>query len=360
MVAIAPLRDRFDGVERIAVLRGGGLGDLLFALPAVDALAAAYPGAEIVLLGTPAHRVLLQGVESPVSDVEILPVAQGVRDGEGEDPRVVEDFTERMRARRFDLAVQLHGGGRYSNPFLQRLGARHTIGSRTDDAAELERTIPYVYYQHEMLRALEIVGLAGAPAVRLEPSLQVDPERRDRLAAALPAGGPLVLIHPGATDVRRRWSSDNFAEVARALLADGARVLVVGDASDAPAAEAIVAAAPGAVSWADAVDLPDLAPLLSLADLVLGNDSGPRHLAAAVGAPTVGIFWVGNAINAQPLGRQRHRLQLSWTTRCPVCGVDVTQVGWTAERCEHELSFVDDVPVARVLEDVRGVLASTR
>lgn len=360
MVAIAPLREPFAGVQRIAVLRGGGLGDLLFALPAVEALAAAYPAAEITLLGAPAHRVLLEGVESPVAHVEILPVAQGVRDGEGEDPRAVEDFTERMRAHQFDLAVQLHGGGRYSNPFLQRLGARHTIGSRTPDAMQLERTIPYVYYQHEMLRGLEIVGLAGAPATRLEPILHVDPERRDRLAAALPAGGSLVVIHPGATDPRRRWPSANFAEVARALLADGARVLVVGDASDVPAADEIVAGAPGTVSWAGAVELPDLAPLLSLADLVLGNDSGPRHLAAAVGAPTVGIFWVGNAINAAPLGRQRHRVQLSWTTHCPVCGRDATQVGWTAPRCEHDITFVADVRVEPVLDDVRAVLAATR
>ncbi|SMH47175.1 ADP-heptose:LPS heptosyltransferase [Rathayibacter oskolensis] len=360
MVAIAPLRERFDGVERIAVLRGGGLGDLLFALPAIDALAAAYPGAEITLLGTAAHRVLLEGSGSAVSGVEVLPVAQGVQDGEAEDPLLVEEFVARMRSRSFDLAVQLHGGGRFSNPFLERLGARHAIGSRTDDAAGLERTIPYVYYQHEMLRALEIVGLAGAGATRLEPALGVDPTRRDRLAAALPEGGPLVVIHPGATDVRRRWPSASFAEVATALIADGARVLVVGDASDVPAADEIVAGAPGAVSWAGELELRDLAPLLSLADLVLGNDSGPRHLAAAVGAPTVGIFWVGNAINAAPMGRQRHRVQLSWTTRCPVCGIDATQVGWTAPRCEHELSFVDDVRVDRVLEDVRGVLASTR
>ncbi|PPF15909.1 glycosyltransferase family 9 protein [Rathayibacter rathayi] len=360
MVAIAPLREPFAGVEKIAVLRGGGLGDLLFALPAVDALAAAYPGAEITLLGTPAHRVLLSGIESPIAAVEILPIAQGVRDGEVEDPQVVEDFTERMRGRRFDLAVQLHGGGRYSNPFLRRLGARHTVGSRTPDAEELERTIPYIYYQHEMLRALEIVGLAGAAVTRLEPALAVDPERRNRLAAALPAGGPLVLIHPGATDIRRRWPAASFAAVATELLADGARVLVVGDDSDVSAADEIVAGAPGAVSWAGAVDLPDLAPLLSLADLVLGNDSGPRHLAAAVGAPTVGIFWVGNAINAAPLGRQRHRVQLSWTTSCPVCGRDATQVGWTAPRCEHEVTFVDDVRVSAVLEDVRAVLASTR
>ncbi|WP_323742956.1 MULTISPECIES: glycosyltransferase family 9 protein [unclassified Rathayibacter] len=356
MVAIAPLHDRFEGVERIAVLRGGGLGDLLFALPAVDALAQAYPGAEITLLGTPAHRVLLGGVGSAIGDVEILPVAQGVRDGEGEDERVVEDFTARMRGRRFDLAVQLHGGGRYSNPFLARLGARHTIGSRTPDAAELERTVPYLYYQHEMLRALEIVGLAGAAAVRLEPEVPVEPRRRDRLAPALPGAGPLVMVHPGATDPRRRWPAASFADVARALLADGARVLVVGDASDAVAADEIVAQAPGAVSWVDVVELGDLPALLSLADVVLGNDSGPRHLAAAVGTPTVGVFWVGNAINAAPLGRGRHRVQLSWTTHCPVCGRDATQVGWTAPRCEHEPSFVDDVLPASVLADVRELL----
>ncbi|WKK71008.1 glycosyltransferase family 9 protein [Rathayibacter oskolensis] len=160
--------------------------------------------------------------------------------------------------------------------------------------------------------------------------------------------------------MRRRWPSGSFAEVARALLEDGARVLVVGDASDAPAADEIVAAAPGAVSWAGAVELPDLAPCSRSPMSCSATTAGRGHLAAAVGAPTVGIFWVGNAINAQPLGRQRHRVQLSWTTRCPVCGIDVTQVGWTAPRCEHELSFVDDVPVDRVLEDVRGVLAATR
>ncbi|WP_308471073.1 glycosyltransferase family 9 protein [Rathayibacter toxicus] len=358
VVAIAPLHERFDAVERIAVLRGGGLGDLLFTLPAIEALAAAYRDAEITLLGTPEHRMLLDGASSPVSGVEVLPVAQGVHDGGDEDPHGFAEFVERMRQRRFDLAVQVHGGGRYSNPFLLRLGAQHTVGSRTHDAEPLERSIPYLYYQHEMLRALEIVGLAGAPAVRLEPALAVDPQRRDRLAAALPADGPLVMIHPGASDPRRRWPASGFAEVVMQLVADGVRVLVVGDASDAPVAEEIVAAAPGALSWAGAVELADLPALLSLADVVLGNDSGPRHLAAAVGVPTVGIFWVGNAINAAPLGRERHRVQLSWTTRCPVCGVDVTQVGWTASRCEHDPSFVADVPVAAVVADIRSLLAA--
>ena len=85
-----------------------------------------------------------------------------------------------MEHEEFDLAVQLHGGGRFSNPFLLRLGARHTVGSRTEDAAPLERTIPYTYYQHEPLRGLEVVGLAGAPPVWLEARLRPLEQARSR------------------------------------------------------------------------------------------------------------------------------------------------------------------------------------
>lgn len=65
---------------------------------------------------------------------------------------------------------------------------------------------------------------------------------------------------------------------------------------------------------------------------MVGNDSGPRHLAQAVGTPTVGVYWIGNVINAGAIGRTLHRVHFSWVSQCPVCGVDVTQVGWTAER----------------------------
>jgi ADP-heptose:LPS heptosyltransferase len=82
MPAEAPPADgRFDEVLKIAVLRGGGLGDLLFALPALDALAEAYPEAEIVLLGTPMHAALLRGRPGPVARVEVLPKTRGVHGG---------------------------------------------------------------------------------------------------------------------------------------------------------------------------------------------------------------------------------------------------------------------------------------
>lgn len=360
--AVGPVLHRFSGVRRIAVLRGGGLGDLIFALPAVTALRSAYPGAVITLLGTPVHRSLLAAVQSVVDEVQILPFAEGVRPGT-EDPAAVDAFFADMQRRQFDLAVQLHGGGRYSNPFLLRLGARHTVGTRTADAAGLERTVPYLYYQHEPLRALEVAGLAGAAPVDLEARLCAGPSAG--AAAVLPddAGSrPLVVVHPGATDPRRRWPVAHFAELAAACAADGCAVVLVGDESDRPLAQRILALAAPApvVSLAGELDLAGLVDVLAAADVVVGNDSGPRHLAQALGTPTVGIFWVGNMINAGPLGRSLHRVQLGWTTVCPACGIDVTQVGWTAPRCSHDDSVVAGVPVQRVYEDVRSLVSTPR
>lgn len=351
----------FEDVRRIAVLRGGGLGDLIFALPAAESLAAAYPDAEITLLGMPLHAALLRGRPSPFGVVELLPVRPGVRDGT-EDRAATAAFLERMRAQRFDLAVQVHGGGRNSNPFLLELGARHTVGTRTDDAAPLERTVPYLYYQHEVLRALEVVGLAGARPADLEPRLRLTEEERALRRTAGSAGAPAtVVLHPGATDPRRRWPTASFAGLATALAAGGAEVVVVGDASEAVLAEEILARIPldlaGRVrSTAGRGSLADLVALLLGASLVVANDSGPRHLAAAVGTPTVGIYWFGNALNAGALSRGRHRLQLAWTTHCPVCGADATSL--TAERCPHDDSFVAEVSLSAVLADARALLGT--
>ncbi|MDQ0863181.1 glycosyltransferase family 9 protein [Arthrobacter globiformis] len=395
---IGPVLEAFSGISRIAVLRGGGLGDLMFALPAVAALKAAYPDASVTLLGTPVHAELLSQTVGPVDETVILPFSEGVRPGP-EDDDELERFFAGMRARNFDLAVQLHGGGRYSNPFLLRLGARHTVGTRTADAARLERTVPYLYYQHEPLRALEVAGFAGAPPGELEARLQALPEFRRQLEQELLGnGGPghgngapgnhrVLVIHPGASDERRRWPAERFAAVARKAADDGFRVYVVGDSSEKELAETVVELAaepsgtaqsgtgqsgtgqigrgqsqdvrPAVESLAGKLSLGELAALLAGSAVVVANDSGPRHLAQALGTPTVGIFWAGNAINAAPLGRSMHRIHLGWATRCEVCGVDVTQVGWTAPRCPHDESTVKAVEPSEVYEDVLQLTATS-
>ncbi len=362
-IDFATVGERFDGIRSIAVLRGGGLGDLLFAVPALASLHAAYPDAEITLLGMPLHAELLGGRFGAVARVEELPTSPGVRD-EGEGPESVEAFVERLRGR-FDLGIQVHGGGRNSNPFIARLETPHTVGTKTEDAVELERTVPYVYYQNEVLRSLEVAALAGAGPTMLEPRLTAtDDDRAIGRDAVGYSGRPLLVVHPGATDPRRRWGSENFADVAARFVRGGGRVLVIGGPAEREAALEIAERARAAVGGEHVAVRPgdlsmaELVGILTQADVFLGNDSGPRHLAQALGTRTASVYWFGNFINAGPLERGRHRAQLSWTTHCPVCGRDATQVGWTAERCEHDVSFVDDVQPDAVWSDVASLTAT--
>jgi ADP-heptose:LPS heptosyltransferase len=336
-----------EGVDRIAVLRANALGDLFFCLPALDALRAAYPHAEITLLARPWHAEFLAGRPSPVDRVVVVPPSRGVRDepASPEQPADLDRFFDRMRAERFDLALQLHGGGRWSNPFVLRLGACLTAGCRAHDAAPLDRSIPYVYFQPEIVRCLEVVGLVGAPPVTLEASIAVVPGDL-REAARFAAGGPFAVLHPGAGAARRRWPPERFAAVGDALAGEGLRIVVTGTEAERAIAGAVCAAmrAP-AENACEALSLGGLAGLLSDAAVVVSNDSGPMHLAGAVGTPTVGIYWVGNLVNAAPLTRARHRQAASFRVDCPVCGRRNVE-----EACEHDASFVEEVAPGPVID----------
>jgi ADP-heptose:LPS heptosyltransferase len=359
---VGPLGEPIADVRRIAVLRGGGLGDLVFALPAIASLAAAHPAAEVVLLGTAGHAALLLGRPGPVREVRVLPFAEGVHEppDQAPDDALLERFLDDAVRSGFDLAVQLHGGGRYSNPFVRRLGARVSVGARSPDAEPLDRNLPYRYYQHEVLRGLEVAGLAGAPPAHWQPRLAVTAADRrlgDQALHGLPP--PVLTVHPGASDPRRRWPAERFGEVAARAVLGGAGVAVVGTADEAGLVDAVRAHALSRLPprrhdavrpLAGALSASALVGVLARSAVVLANDSGPRHLAQAVGTSTVGVFWIGNMINAAPFGRALHRAHVSATSRCPVCGVDCVRDD--GPRCAHDPSFVADVRTEDVVADV--------
>lgn len=291
--AVGPVLEPWPDVRRIAVLRGGGLGDLLFAVPAIQSLKAAYPDAELVLLGTRMHAELFADRPSPIHQVLQLPPARGVHEPKGKpfDEAEQREFFDSVGP--VDLAVQVHGGGRWSNPFVQRLKPRYTVGSRTEDAVELDRWVPFRYYQHEVVRALEVVGLAGAAPVALEPSVTV--REQDLVAAEEHLFGlprPLVVVHPSATDPRRRWPAEKFAEVIAAVVADGAGVAVIGSPDEQELVDRVTALSRKRVGDASeqvrpmtSLSMSALCGVLASCGVFVGNDSGPRHLARAVGAP---------------------------------------------------------------------------
>lgn len=343
-------------VRKIAVLRANGIGDYVFAVPALDALRAAYPAAEIVLLGKAWHAAFLRERPGAVDRVVVIPPTPGV--GETPDthppPAAPERFFAEMARERFDLVLQLHGGGRHSNPFARRLGARLTAGLRTPDAAPLDRWLPYVYFQHEVMRQLEAVSLVGAAATTVEPRIAITPRDLAESSRICPeTARPLAVLHPGAGDPGRRWPPEKFAAVGDALAEAGARVVVIGTAPE----RAIVAAAVGAmradgVNLCDRLTLGGLAGLLSRAAVVVSNDSGPLHVAAACGAATVGIYWAYNVVTAGPLTTARHRPLVSWRLTCPICGADRA-----TGSCPHQPSFVADVAVEAVTATALDLLA---
>ncbi len=341
-------------MRRIAVVRANALGDFIFTLPALDALRRAYPKAHVTLLARAWHADFLRG-RGCVDAIEVLPALPGLG-GEGR-PRApdaeVEAFLERMRERRFDLAFQMHGGGRNSNPFTRSLGARLTIGARTSDAQALDRCLPYEPRQNERLRLLELAALAGARARDLDPRLPVLGRDREELARHwTPDGRTLAVLQPGATDPRRRWPAESFAAVGDALAAEGAVVAVNGTDAERETTRAVIAAMrSAAVDLTGALSIGGLSALLGHASVVVSNDTGPLHLAQALGAPTVGIYWLLNFMAFSPLVWEGRRHFMSYTTRCPECGaVNLEQ------RCAHDPSFVSEVRVEEVACAARELL----
>lgn len=352
-----------EHVHKIAVVRVNALGDLLFALPALHSLRTAYPDAEIVLLARAWHRDFLAARPSPVDRVIVVPPVRGVGAPEDSDhdDKVLDRFFADMREEHFDVAVQLHGGGRFSNPFVRRLGAGLCVGLRADDAPPLDRWVPYIYFQPEVARYLDVVGLLGANTAVTDPWIAVTAADRTAAAAALEASArtadasrdtPLVVLHPGASDPRRRWPERRFAAVGDALARRGAQIVVTGTQEEASLVASVVAGmhAP-ARALCGVLELGGLAGLLERAALVVSNDSGPLHLASAVGTPTVGIYWIANLINSGPLSRLRHRPLVSWRMECPVCGAHCVRQG-----CTHSACFVDDVEVSDVQHAAEALL----
>lgn len=342
---------RVPGVERIAVLRANAVGDFVLTMPALEALKASYPGARLTLLGKDWHARFLAGREGPVDEVVRLPAIPGVTaSADAPADPAWPAFIAAMRARRFDLALQLHGGGRYSNPLVLALEARVSAGFQAPDAPPLARNFPYVPPEIDLHpRALllrECVGLVGAESPSIEPRLALRAEDASELEQVLPGlQGPLAVLQPGATDPRRRWDPRRFAAVGDGLAALGATVVIQGDASEtALTARVCEAMRQPALDAGGLLSLGGLCALLARARLVVSNDTGPAHLARAFGVPTVTLYWIGNLHSYGPLTLRSHCVAVSYRTACPVCGRSNI-----ASHCGHAVSFIDDIDTDTVM-----------
>jgi ADP-heptose:LPS heptosyltransferase len=302
-------------VRRIAVVRAlPGVGDLLCAVPALRALRAAHPGARITLVGLPAARWFVPRYPGLVDDLLEVAGVPGL-------PEVVADagaarrFYARARRRRFDLAVQLHGSGAATNPLTAMLAARDQVTAHLPGHwAPPGRTIPYPAEGPEIHRLLAVTRAAGCPDQGEQVELPTTASERARAAALMADGpaedaGPYACLHPGASRPANRWPAARFAAVGARLAAAGYRVVLTGTAAEAGVAAEVAAALPGrCLDLCGRTGIGVLAAVFASARLVVSNDTGAAHVAAAVGTPSVVVFPAeGDPERWAPLDRDRHR-----------------------------------------------------
>lgn len=276
----------------VLVLRLSSLGDVLFALPAVQALLDSGRATRVSWLvedRAAALPRLLPGLH------EVLVFPRRRRSA------WLLHFA-RLLARRDDLVLDLQGNLK-TRAQLLFLRPRRTVGFDASVARDgvdraYDTAVSTPGARHRVTQALQLVAALGVPVPRTppRPRLLLEDPARDRAkmtVAALPGGGPVVVLHPGtsAFGQLKRWPPARFAELGR-LLVDhlGARLVVTGGPGERELVGDVLRALSVPAAAPEPSGLPDLAALLGAAQLVVAADSLPLHLANALGTPVVGLY----------------------------------------------------------------------
>lgn len=300
-------------VEKIAVLRGLYLGDLVAATPALRALRRGYPEAEISLIGLPWAAALAPHLVPDIDRFIPYPGAPGL-DGEG-DEAALQHFVREMQAEDFDLAVNLHGRGPISTRLVASFGALCVAGfvGGKGEYPVLDVSVRWDTEEHEGRKLLLLAEAAGGISDGEISRLRVREEDYRRVGELLErkAGKPLALLHPGASVEEKRWPAEGFGRVARGLIRQGYVVAVTGSKGEREISSRVCELTPGAIDLSGKTDLSGLIGLVSRANLLISNDTGPAHLAYALRTPSVTVF--GPSTDAGrwgPADRGRHAVLL--------------------------------------------------
>ncbi|HLH47473.1 MAG TPA: glycosyltransferase family 9 protein [Acidimicrobiales bacterium] len=256
----------------LVVLRALGLGDYLTGVPALRALADAFP----------AHRRVL----AAPAWLGPLVAHTGAVDALAPTPGLVPLAAD---LRHPDVAVDLHGRGPGSQPLLVEVAPRRLVAFAHSAIPETAGHPIWRPDEHEVHRWCRLLQESGIPA---------DPGRLDLSPPPLPVTGPCAgragatVIHPGAASEARRWPVERFAAVARHEQSEGRQVVVTGSRTETGRARRLadLAGLPDDVVVAGRTDVLDLLALVGAAGRVVSGDTGVAHVATAVGTPSVVLF----------------------------------------------------------------------
>jgi lipopolysaccharide heptosyltransferase II len=331
--------------RRVCLIKPTALGDVVQTLPLLGMLRRRFPAAAISWVVRRAFSDLLTGHPDLT---EIIPFHR--RGGWREFLQLLR----LLKNRRFDLVVDLQGLLR-TGIMTWETGAAVRVGLESArEGANLACNCvirdsgPGVPAHLRYWRVAEALGLPNHPRVAVVPTTTADIAWLADRTGGLPR--PLLAIHPGAGWETKRWPADKFAEIARRFQGS---VVVIGSAAERGLAARIVEATAGrrnpTLNLAGETSLKQLAALLGAADLLVSNDSGPMHLAAAMGTSVVGIFTCTSPVLSGPAGTNHELISTgvpcaaSYRKSCPMRG-------------KSHLGCLAEIPVDRVWNAVARIL----
>lgn len=352
---------RLDGVRRILLVKPSALGDVVHALPVVATLKRRYPRVPLDWLIEEEAAPLLAG-HPGVADFVVSGRRRWQRElrrprQAGAALREIRAFVGELRRRRYDVVLDLQGLMK-SALYVAAAGAPLRVGladGREGSRWVLTHRVPVPPQPvHAVERYLALAAAVDAREVVRDFAIPVTASDREAVGAFLAdVPRPCVVLHPAARWGTKLWEAERWRAVAGAMAAAGRGVVFTGSAADAPLVAAICAGlAPAPRSLAGRLSLKHLAAVLELADLMITVDSGPMHLAAAMGTRVLALFGPTDPARTGPLGPGR---VLQRPLPCSPCLRRRCQIADT-RRCMRDLEVAEVVATAAELLAGRGEL----
>ena len=304
-----------DAIHRICVIKPSALGDIVQSLPILGPLRHRFPHAAIHWVCNRSFCSLLE----PISLIDQVHPFDRSAAGQGlwQRARQLRRFANELASQSFDLVIDLQGLLR-SGLMCWTTGAKHRVGLATaregaglfyhsviDDRPKRQPAVARYW------RLAHQLGLGDLP-IRWDFCI-TDQERRTAQQLLAGLRPPIVAIHPGARWLTKRWPPNHFAQtVERVLDQTGGTVVIVGAPDESSLADTILEDVHHPCrNLTGKTSLRQLAALLQASTVLLSNDSGPMHLAAALGTPTVAIFTCTSPVRAAPHGTGHRTIQTS-------------------------------------------------
>jgi heptosyltransferase-1 len=346
------------------------MGDAVLVLPSLRALKETFPTTHVTMLCTPRTLPIFEGNEY-LDEIMLFRLTGENRFGKfvtSALPALLETL-QKLRARSFDAVIDFDNYYNWTTFLGFAAGIRTRVGfdpPRQGRRFLLTNPVRFEGARHMVEFYLDLVRAIGADTVHKSPSIVVpfaaQSWARDFLAKSghLPGERPLVALSPGRSAAWHfvRWPEDNFVAAGRALYERcGARLLLIGGDAEVPIADRMMAALAAhripAINSVGKLELAQSEALLQQADLVICNDSGPMHVAAAVGTPTLAVFGPADHRLWGPYGPEHRVVRLDLD--CSPC-VIMGKLG----KCPRQLLECLQVPVNVVIKAADEMLEHRR